>query len=153
MHLVMFSFIHVCFHLHSLFAGEAGDVGAGAFDACRPDPGDRCLRDHPSSTLSERQLLKWMDCGNVLDHSEPTNNNMPVLRSDHICRSLVDTSQHPAALNDAICMYIDYLTRDNDRVIGDVPTALGLPPGSQPPIGTTPTVAYNILLLLLLLLS
>ena len=37
-----------------------------------------------------------------------------------VCLSLVDTTQRPAALNDAVCMYIDYLTRHNDRVIGDL---------------------------------
>ena len=39
-------------------------------------------------------------------------------RSERVCRSLIDTTQRPDALNDAICMYIDYLQRDNDRVIG-----------------------------------
>jgi len=38
--------------------------------------------------------------------------------SDHICTSLIDTSQRPAALNDAVCMYIDYLTRHNDQLVG-----------------------------------
>jgi len=73
------------------------------------------------NTLNERQFLKWLDCG----LSEHSDQNVPVFHSDHICRSLVDISQRPAALKDAICMYIDYLTRDNDRLIGDFSAVAG----------------------------
>jgi len=74
-----------------------------------------------TTMLNERRFLKWMDCG-LLEYSDQ---NLPVLRSDHICRSLIDTSQRPSALNDAICMYIDYLTRDNESVIGDFSAVAG----------------------------
>jgi len=90
------------------------NVSARQADGCHFCP------THPT-TLSERRLLEWLDCG-LLDHSDQ---NTTVLRSDRVCRSLVDTSQRPAVLNDAVCMYIDYLTRDNDRVIGDFSVVAG----------------------------
>jgi len=77
-------------------------------------------RPNPTS-LSAHPLLNWLNCGLL----EQPGRDVPVLSSDHICRSLVDTSQQPAALNDAICMYIDYLTRDNDRVIGELSVLAG----------------------------
>ena len=79
---------------------------------------------HPSyvnTTLSAHGFLNWLDCS-LLEHPEP---DLPALSSDHICHSLVDMSQRPAALNDAICMYIDYLTRDNDRVMGQCSVITG----------------------------
>jgi len=94
-------------------------VSAGqpaSYDACSTHP--NYLN---TSTMSAHGFLKWLDCS-LLDHPDQ---DVPVSGSDHICRSLIDTSHRPSALNDAICMYIDYLSRDNDRVIGEFSTVNG----------------------------
>ena len=69
----------------------------------------------PSS--SGRQWWKWLDCSVLKPHAG--QDIAVVHNSNDICRSLIDTSHTPAALNDAVCMYIDYLARDNNRVIGE----------------------------------
>jgi len=120
-------------------ANVASDVDVCPADLSSGSGGS--LRDYTTGTSSEHQSLKCMDYDNASHHSYLCMPPGPVPHSDDICRSLVDTSQHPTALNDAICMYIDYLTRDNDRVTGDFPTALGLPIATQPHIGTR----YDIL--------
>ena len=74
--------------------------------------------DPAATTVNAHPFVKWLDCG-VLERAD----HDVLLCSDRVCRSLVDTSQRPSALNDAICMYIDYLTRDNERVIGELSVA------------------------------
>jgi len=75
-----------------------------------------CSSAHAHNTaLTPARHFLTLDCSLLEGHVGPDGSR----RSSDICRSLVDTSQRPSEFGDAVCMYIDYLTRDNDRVVGE----------------------------------
>jgi len=88
-----------------------------------PPPVTRCLSTASSPFAGDRRpaadsARPWPDDCGGLAVDERGGAVAMARRSERVCRSLIDTTQRPDALNDAICMYIDYLQRDNDRVIG-----------------------------------
>ena len=97
---------------HPHAAQLACNVSAGHTASC-----DQCSTSPNYLNTTTHRFMKWQNCS--LLEQLPDQGIPSVLHSNHICRSLVDMSQRPAAITDAICMYIDYLTRDNDRVIGE----------------------------------